>query len=103
MGKPVGHGGPWKNTAVKAGKPSDPYLIGFYNKRSLNLSHNASVPVTFTIDADPVGNGSWMTYKTVTVGPDKTFKFGFSQNFQSRWIRFTTDRNCAATALLIYE
>ncbi|MEI3117686.1 MAG: hypothetical protein V8T12_01250 [Parabacteroides johnsonii] len=33
LGKPVGHGGPWKNTDVKAGIASDPYLIGFYDKK----------------------------------------------------------------------
>lgn len=103
MGKPSGHGGPWKNTDVKADEPSDPYLIGFYDKRSLNLSHNASVPVSFTIEADPVGNGTWMEYKKITVDPAKTFQFSFPQNFQARWIRFTTDRNCAATASLLYE
>ena len=27
LGKPVGHGGPWKNTAVTADAPSDPYLL----------------------------------------------------------------------------
>ena len=26
MGKPVGHGGPWKNSQVKAGEPSDPHI-----------------------------------------------------------------------------
>jgi len=31
LGKPTGHGGPWKNTSVKANDPSDPYLIGFYD------------------------------------------------------------------------
>ena len=32
LGKPTGHGGPWKNTSVKANEPSDPYLIGFYDQ-----------------------------------------------------------------------
>ena len=57
LGKPTGRGGPWKNTSVEAGQPSDPYLIGFYDQRSLSLSHNAKETVTFTIKVDPVGHG----------------------------------------------
>ena len=33
LGKPVGVGGPWKHTAVKAGKPSDAYLMTGYDKK----------------------------------------------------------------------
>ncbi|MFC5412936.1 hypothetical protein ACFPMF_26670 [Larkinella bovis] len=103
LGKPTGHGGPWKNTAVKAGEVSDPYLIGFYDQRSLQLSHKATAPVTFTIEADPVGNGPWMTYKEVTVAPGQTFSFTFPKSFQARWIRFKTNKDCQATAFLQYR
>lgn len=49
LGKPVGHGGPWKNSRVKAGEPSDPYLIGFYDDRTLEISHDAQEAVTFLL------------------------------------------------------
>ncbi|GAB3260951.1 hypothetical protein GCM10027347_25670 [Larkinella harenae] len=103
LGKPTGHGGPWKNSAVKAGEPSDPYLIGFYDQRSLQLSHKATAPVTFTIEADPVGNGPWMTYKEVTVAPGQTLTFTFPKSFQARWIRFRSNKDCEATAFLQYK
>ena len=51
MGKPVGHGGRWKNSAVKAGVPSDPYLIGYYDKKSLEISHESTDIGYFDIDA----------------------------------------------------
>ena len=63
MGKPTGHGGPWKNSAVKPGEPSDPYLIGFYDKRTLEISHELAQPVTFRIEVEPIGHGPWMLYK----------------------------------------
>src|SRR5690606_8546700 len=47
LGKPRGKGGPWKNELVAAGVPSDPYLIGFYDKRKLSLSHDGNEPLTF--------------------------------------------------------
>ncbi|HZH71662.1 MAG TPA: hypothetical protein VFD91_04150 [Mariniphaga sp.] len=103
MGKPVGTGGPWNNTSVKADEPSDPYLIGFYNERSLELSHNASKPVTFKIEVEPIGHGPWMLYKEVTVQPGETFNRKFSENFQARWIRFISDTNCKASAWLTYN
>ncbi|WP_372947276.1 hypothetical protein [Mariniphaga sp.] len=103
LGKPVGNGGPWKNTAVKANEPSDPYLIGFYDKRSLEISHDAGEPVTFKIEVEPVGHGPWMLYKEVTVKPGEKFNHQFSENFQARWIRFVAGKNCSATAWLEYK
>ncbi|RLD33702.1 MAG: hypothetical protein DRI73_05045, partial [Bacteroidetes bacterium] len=103
MGKPVGEGGPWKNTDIKANIPSDPYLIGFYDKKELSLSHLSTEAVSFTIEVEPVGHGSWMIYKEVTVPWGETFKLNFPDNFQSRWIRFSSNKDCKATAWLIYE
>lgn len=103
MGKPLGHGGPWKNTSVAANVPSDPYLIGFYDRRSLKLSHDASQPITFKIEVEPIGHGPWMTYREVTVAPGEVFEYKFPKSFQSRWIRFVANGNCHATAWLNYE
>jgi hypothetical protein len=103
LGKPTGHGGPWKNTAVKADTPSDPYLIGFYDQKELSLSHSLDESVIFTIEVEPVGHGPWMKWKEVTVKPGETFTYECSDSFQSRWIRFTADKSCQATAWLDYE
>ena len=103
LGKPVGNGGPWLNSVVKSGAPSDPYLIGFYDKKSLEISHNSNQPVTFKIEVEPIGHGPWMLYKEVTVNPGDKFKHEFSDNFQARWIRFISDKSCTATAWLEYR
>jgi hypothetical protein len=103
LGKPTGQGGPWKNTAVQADEPSDPYLIGFYDRRSLELSHQSAEPVTFTIEVEPIGHGPWMTYQQVTVAPGETYTHPFPADFQARWIRFRADQNTTATTWLVYE
>lgn len=103
LGKPTGQGGPWKNTAVQAGEASDPYLIGFYDRRSLELSHQSAEPVTFTIEVEPIGHGPWMEYQQVTVPPGETYTHQFPADFQARWIRFRADQNTTATAWLVYE
>ncbi|MDR2037613.1 MAG: hypothetical protein LBQ60_06795 [Bacteroidales bacterium] len=103
LGKPEGKGGPWVDTNVKAGIPSDPYLIGFYDQRQLELSHQSAKMVTFTIEVDPTGDGDWVKYKDISVGPGEIFKSLFPQSFLARWIRFSTDSNTLATAWLEYN
>ncbi|MFN8241495.1 MAG: hypothetical protein U0X39_12210 [Bacteroidales bacterium] len=84
---------------VTAGVPSDPYLIGFYDERILNINNESDVPVNFTIEADPTGQGPWMRYKMMQVEPGKEFKMIFPRHFMARWIRFITDKDCRATTL----
>lgn len=103
LGKPVGQGGPWKNSAVKKGEASDPYLIGFYDKRTLALNHEAKSPVTFKIEVNPLGHGPWMTYKEVKVAPGETWNHEFPKEFEARWIRFTADQDTKASAHLEYR
>ena len=103
LGKPVGKGGPWKDTEVKANIPSDPYLIGFYDRRQLVLSHQSDKDVTFTIEVDPTGNGDWMDYKTLPVKAGEEWSYEFPDGFQARWIRFSVDTDTKATAWLEYR
>lgn len=103
LGKPRGQGGPWKNTLVKSNSPSDPYLIGFYDKKSLKISHKSDLPVTFKMEIEPIGHGPWMMFKEVVVKPSETFEYTFAPDFQARWIRFSVDKNCEATTWLTYK
>ena len=103
LGKPTGHGGPWNNTSIKKDESSDPYLIGFYDKKELTISHDATVPVVFKLEIEPIGHGPWMKYKEIVVPPGKKISYTFPDTFQSRWIRFSSNRDCKATAWLVYE
>jgi hypothetical protein len=103
LGKPVGKGGPWINTLVKANEVSDPYLFGFYDKRTLELSHNGKSSVVFTVEIDPSGDSEWVTYKSFTVESGSTFKYEFPKSISGRWIRFSTNKNVESTAWLDYR
>lgn len=103
MGKPTGHGGPWVESQVKAGVASDPYLIGFYDKRTMSLSHTDSGNVVFTVEVDPTGDGEWFRYGSFEVPAGQTFEHAFPQSFQGRWIRVTADRDTKATAWFEYR
>jgi len=103
MGKPVGHGGPLFDTPVKAGVPSDPFLIGFYDRRDMSLSHKSSGNVVFTVEVDPTGDGQWFEYARYEIAAGQTFEHRFPAAFQARWIRVTTDTDTKATALFEYR
>lgn len=99
LGKPRGKGGPWKDSKVKSNTPSDPYLMTGYDKKSLTLT--TSVPATITAEIDITGNGDWAAYQTFEV-KDQT-KYTFPDAFSAYWIRFRSDKDCTATATLVYE
>ncbi|MBQ8530619.1 MAG: hypothetical protein IJ430_05600 [Parabacteroides sp.] len=103
LGKPVGKGGPWDKTAVKAGVASDPYLIAFYDQKKLTLSHQSDKEVKITVEVDPTGNGDWMEYDSFVVKSKETTTHRFPETFQARWIRFVADTDTKVTAWLDYE
>jgi len=103
LGKPTGRGGPWMDTQVTAGETSDPFLIGFYDNRTLSLSHNSNEPVTFVVEVEPIGHGPWMNYQEIMVPPGETVKHAFADNFQARWIRFKSNKTTVASAWLDYK
>lgn len=103
LGKPQGQGGPWKETAVKAGELSDPYLIGGYDQKTLTLSHNAKHPVEFTLEVDFYADGQWHEYQRLTVEPGATLEHRFPDGYSAHWLRMRPSSDCTATALLNYE
>ena len=103
LGKPQGHGGPWKGTATKAGVPSDPYLMTNYDRKTLSLTHDGAKPVKFTVEVDFLANGFWREYETFTVEPGKSFVHEFPTGYSAHWLRVKADADCVATAQLIYE
>ena len=57
LGKPRGVGGPWKESAVRAGEASDPYLMTGYDRKTVTLESDRAVMVV--AEVDPAGNGTW--------------------------------------------
>ncbi len=103
LGKPTGRGGPWHRTLAEAGEPSDPYLIGFYDRKHLMITHDSPGAVTIAVEIDPTGHGPWMKYREVTLDPGETFNYLFPAHFQARWIRFRSHQSARITTLLTYE
>jgi hypothetical protein len=103
LGKPLGQGGPWKDSAVKADVPSDPYLFWGYDDRTLRLSHDQNDPLSFKIELDITGTGLWVNYGHREVAPGEVVAVPFEQAVQARWIRVSVEKDCKATAWLTYQ
>ncbi|MCO8124339.1 hypothetical protein NHH03_21545 [Stieleria sp. TO1_6] len=101
FGKPVGRGGPWKDTSVAAGEPSDPYLMTGYDRKRLQLSADRDVNITLQVDVDH--QSGWHDYKTFSVKAGQPLEYEFPISFSAHWVRFQTDQACTTTAQLEYR
>jgi len=103
FGPRAGWGGPWRRDRVKAGVPSDPMLAGGFDHIVIHLAHDADDWVTFTLEADVVGDGLWREFSKIVVRERGYHPFVFtSEGSQCSWIRLKTDRDCTATAYFHY-
>ncbi len=102
LGKPVGVGGPWKDSAIKPGEISDPYLMTNYDKKTLTFTHDAKEAVNVTIEVDPTNTGVWKKFQTIQAAPGST-KYVFPDGFGAYWVRLSADKPCTATAVFVYE
>jgi hypothetical protein len=103
LGKPVGVGGPWKDTAVVAGAPSDPYLLTGYDRKELALSHTGTTPVRIRVEVDLTGTGQWVNYRTFEVPAGQTVTHAFPAAYQAYWLRTVAESPTTATAWLTYN
>jgi len=103
FGKPRGTGGPWKQTKVTQDQPSDPYLFHGFDRRTLTVEHDADVPVQIRVEVDIDGTGDWQPYQTFDIPAQESLVHTFPSSMQAYWLRVTADRDCTATAQLVYE
>ncbi len=103
FGKPVGTGGPWLDTEVRADQPSDPYLMTGYDRKEMNLSHNAKAPVTFTLEVDVTSYGDWKVFDSFTVKPEETLSYTFPDGYSAHWVRVKANADCIASAQFEYK
>lgn len=102
LGKPVGDGGPWKETEVRAGEPSDPYLVTGYDRKSVRLAHDEDRAVTFTIEID-MDHRYYRRYAEIEVEPGDGTLHRFPEGFHAHWVRLRTGADCRATAWFEYR
>ncbi len=101
-GKPAGWGGPWWKTPVKAGEPSDPYLMTGFEHKCLHLFHEEKHTVKFDIELDALGDGTFRRYETFSVEAGQAIQEAFPTGLSAHWLRVVPHGDAVATAQLHY-
>ena len=100
LGKPQGWGGPYWDTPVREGEPSDPYLMTGFDAKSLHLSVGEGKSAAFRIEVDFKGIGEWYTYEVIRVRGYAHHEF--PSGFGAHWVRLVPEEDCTATAQFTY-
>lgn len=101
FGHPRGTGGPWHNTSVRGGEPSDAYLMCGYDRKTLRLTTDTAATVTVEVDLD--ASRHWHTFARFQLQPGRTLTYEFPAGYSAHWLRVVADRDTVASALLAYE
>lgn len=101
LGKPRGEGGPWKASKVKAGEPSDAYLMTGYDRKSVSLTTTAAATVKLEVDVD--GTGLWIPYREFSTSAGMPVEHDFPVGFSAYWVRATSDVATTATVTFRYD
>jgi hypothetical protein len=94
-GTPAGFGGPWKEDAVTAGAPSEPFLVTGFTKRVLHLKHTSEGTVNFTLQHDPTGLGAWTNLAVISVSAKGYAWYLLPPALDTIWVRLVPDRDAA--------
>jgi len=101
LGKPRGTGGVWKESKVRAGVPSLPYLMTGYDRKSVTVSAESDAKITLEIDVD--GTGLWVPCKAFELKAGSPAKHLFPDGFSAYWVRAVCSVDTTATVTFRYE
>jgi hypothetical protein len=102
FGKPVGEGGVWKDTEVKAGERSDWFLMTGYDKKTVELTADKDVNITLYVHVSHYTD-KMVPYKTFEVKAGETVTHEFPKGFSAHWAAAEAAADCKATVWFKYE
>jgi hypothetical protein len=88
---------------VRAGAPSDPYLMTGYDEKTLRLSHRNPAALPIRVELDITGTGVWVEYRTFEVAAGRGTEHRFPRGFNAYWLRTVAAQDAVATAVLTYR
>jgi hypothetical protein len=86
-GKPSGFGCVWREQNVRAGTPSDPYLMNGFDKKVVHFTHSTGREVEFRIEIDLTGDGKWIGYDNIKVPAEGYAYHVFPDGYSAQWVR----------------
>jgi hypothetical protein len=99
-GRPQGWGGPWWNSNIQKGIPSDPFLLTGFQRKMLHISTDRAT--TFDLEIDFMGTGEWHRYEQVKVPVEGYGRHIFPDGFSAHWVRLTAQSDCRGTASFFF-
>ncbi|MCF6313238.1 MAG: hypothetical protein L3J39_12380 [Verrucomicrobiales bacterium] len=101
LGKPVGEGGPWKDSKVNAGQLSDAYLMTGYDRKALHLQSSEATNILMQVDI--TGRGDWKDMRSFVLDEGGQLDYEFPESFQAYWVRFVSAKGSTVSAQLSYR
>lgn len=105
-GKPTGWGAMWRHEPVKAGTPSDPFLMTGFDRKVLHLlrEDDGATPVDVVVEVDFLGDGTWAEYGRHRLeGKGAYIHHEFADAFGAHWVRVKASGDATLTAQLFYQ
>jgi hypothetical protein len=102
FGKPVGEGGPWKNTQVKANQLSDMYLMTGYDEKSVVLESDVDTQFQLYIHINHYSEQP-VLFKTFDLKAGQKITYKFPQGFSAHWVQLKSSKACKASAWFVYQ
>jgi hypothetical protein len=93
-------GGPWKDSKVRAGEVSDPYLMTGYDRKRLILKADKAVEITLEVNVDHHGYHKYLTWE---LKPNELIEYQFPKGYSAHWVRLVADRDSTVSATFIYD
>ena len=102
LGKPVGEGGPWKNTQVKANQLSDMYLMTGYDEKTVVLESDVDTQFQLYIHVNHYSSNP-VLFKTFQLKAGQKITYKFPKGFSAHWAQLKANNDCIATAWFVYK
>lgn len=102
LGKPVGEGGPWKNTQVKADQLSDMYLMTGYDEKTVEFISDIDTEFQLYIHVNHYSNKP-VLFKTFELKAGEKTTYKFPKGFSAHWAQLKSNKDCKATAWFLYK
>ena len=100
LGPAIGRGSVWVDEPVQAGVPSDPFLLGGFAKRAVQLQHDSTAATTFSLEIDERGDGQWKTWADVALKADEATRWvEIPATVAGAWIRAKANRDVAKASV----
>lgn len=101
LGPPRGVVGPWHDSPVAAGEPSDPCLLSGFAPRELRISHRSRRAVRFRVEVDVCADGIFRPWRELEAGPGETAVLVFPAGWRAHWLRLVPAMATVATAQVL--